>query len=191
MLIPLVLPGTSAIGFSEDNRVVLASLPDDAKFVSIGYVDEGQLLTDEPQWELQAELLTDVPPNEQQEYEETMRSEQAALFLTMMAKGDFMVLPAKDRRIIGAQIESAEIIPIHDGKCQSGFVSISGWSDGGQNRWRLLSKLKNVKEAEELMMEFSSGLRIVFKIINWFDLSDPANQSVSTEYLLCCLLCSD
>ena len=175
MLIQLVFSGTSAIDFSEDNRAVHASLPDDAKFVPIGYVDEGQLLTDEPQWE----LLTDVPPCEQQEYEETMRSEQAKLFLTMMAKGDFMVLPAKDRRIIGAQIKSAEIIPIHDGKCQSGFVSISGWSDGGQNRWRLLSKLKNVKEAEELMMEFSSGLRIVFKIINWYDLSDPANQSVS------------
>jgi hypothetical protein len=185
MLIPLVLPGTSAIDFSEDNRVVLDSLPDDAEFVSIGfgYVDEGL----KPQWE----LLTDVPPHEQQEYEETMRSEQAVLFLTMMAKGDFMVLPAKGRRIIGAQIESAEIIPIHDDKCESGFVSISGWSDGGRNRWRLLSKLKNVEEAEELMMEFSSGLRIVFKIITWFDLSDPANQSVSIEYLLCCLLCSD
>ena len=78
MLIQLVFSGTSAIDFSEDNKAVLASLPDDAKFVPIGYVDEGQLLTDEPQWE----LLTDVPSHEQQEYVETMRSEQAALFLT-------------------------------------------------------------------------------------------------------------
>ena len=59
LLIQLVFSGTSAIDFSEDNRVVLASLPDDAKFVSIGYVDEGLKFRLKPQ----VELLTEVPPH--------------------------------------------------------------------------------------------------------------------------------
>jgi hypothetical protein len=171
-------PSPLGVNFSdEENAHSLRCFPPEtSSFVELG---EGNTT-------LEIKLLHAIPEHETERVHMMMQRPEVLSYLRSMQRGDMIVVrTAKKGDYIGLEIEGCEIMFLGTDKCASGWVQNTGWSDSSEGAWCVHSKMKNVREAEEVGVRFRCGIVIMVKILNFVDLTDPDNMVSTVRTCLC------